>query len=231
MFSNVYLAVTSREMENFLPKKAAYLSCHFSPSGQGLSNLPRCLPENSLLLLDDSMPVCGHSPGVVIKQLRDLVKDFSVKAVLLDFQGEKTEQLQAMAQEILRSTPCPVAITDAYAKGFGCPVFLSPPPADRSLEKHISKWLKQGVYLEIAPCSVKMEVTETGCRKTALPSSVAGNLLLHHENLCCHYDVEVFPDRAVFTLDRTKDDLAALAEKAMKLGVLGTVGLYQELLK
>lgn len=231
MFSNVYLAVTTGEMEEFLPKKTAFLSCHFSSSGQGLSNIPQRLPENSLLLLDDSMPLCGHDPAVVVKQLQDLVKDFSVNAILLDFQGEKTEQLQTMAQEILRGVPCPVAATEWYAKNLGCPVFLSAPPADSTLEKHLKRWLKQGVFMEIAPCGAKMEVTENGCKKEHFPFANAENLPLYNGKLRCHYDVEVFPDRAVFTLGRTKDDLAALADEAAKLGVLGTVGLYQELKK
>ncbi len=229
MFSNVYLAATIREMEEFLPKRAAFLSCHFSSSGQGLSNIPQRLPENSLLLLDDSMPVCGHDPAVVVKQLRDLVAQFSVQAVLLDFQGEKDAQLESMARKILQAVPCPVAITERYAKDLGCPVFLSAPPADIAAEKHLSKWLKQGVYLEIAPSKMRIEVTETGCSKMPIPFEDADRLPLRHETLCCHYDVEVFPHKAVFTLGRTKEDLAALAEKAAELGILGVVGLYQEL--
>ncbi len=231
MFSNVYLAVTTREMEEFLPKKTAFLSCHFSSSGPGLSNIPQRLPENSLLLLDDSMPLCGHDPAVVVKQLRDLVEDFSVKAILLDFQGEKDGQLESMAKAILHGVPCPVAVTEWYAKDLGCPVFLCAPPADSTLEKHLKSWLKQGVFLEIAPCGAKIAVTENGCKKVPLPIGSTKNMTLYNEKLCCHYDVEVFPDRAVFTLGRTKEDLAALAEKAMELGVLGAVGLYQELKK
>ncbi len=229
MFSNVYLAATMREMEAFTPKKAAYLSCHFSPSGQGLSNVPYSLPQDSLLLLDDSMPVCGHSPAMIVKQLRDLVERFDLKAILLDFQGEKDAQLGNMAQAILQGIPCPVAVTENYANDLGCPVFLSAPPVDTALEKHLSKWLKQGVFLEIAPCGTKIEVAKNGCKKSPLMFGNAGILPLYNEKLCCHYDVEVFPDRAVFTLTRTREDLAALADKALVLGVLGAVGLYQEL--
>ncbi len=229
MFSNVYLAVTMREMEEFLPKKTAFLSCHFSSSGKGLSNVPHSLPKDSLLLVDDSMPVCEHDPGVVVKQLKDLVARFSVKAVLLDFQGEKTAQAENMAQAIINGLPCPVAVTERYARGLGCPVFLSATPADIAVEKHLEKWLKQGVFLEIAPCETRIEVTETGRKKTPLSFKNPENLPLYNEKLCCHYDVEVFPNRAIFTLGRTKEDLAALAEKALALGALGLVGLYQEL--
>ena len=100
MFSNVYLASTQREIEEFLPKKAAYLSCHFSSSGKGLSNLPHRLPEGSLLLVDDSMPVYGHESASVAKQLCDLVAQFSPKAILLDFQRGWSAEAQEMAQAI-----------------------------------------------------------------------------------------------------------------------------------
>ena len=49
------------------------------------------------------------------------------------------------------------------------------------------------------------------------------------ERIHCHYDVEVLSDRAVFTICRYKEDLAALVEEAENLGVLGCVGLYHEL--
>ena len=227
MFSNVYLAVTQREMEEFLPKNVAYLSCHFSSSGKGLSNLPQRLPENSLLLLDDSMPVYGHEPALVAAQLCDLVEVFSPKAVLLDFQRGWNAETEEMARSILGSVPCPVAVTEAYAKALSCPVFLSAPAADVGIRKHLSPWLKQGVFLELAPCGVKIEMTKDGCKKA--PFRAQTQLPLYDEKLRCHYDVEVLAHKAVFTLTRTGPDLAALAEEAYRLGALGTVGLYQEL--
>ena len=231
MFSNVYLAATMRELEEFLPKKAAFLSCHFSAAGQGLSNLPSDLPKKSLLLVDDSMPVCGHDPGVVVKQLQDLVEKFDLNAILLDFQGEKDTQLLHMAKAILQGVPCPVAVTEQYAKELGCPVFLSSSPVDTALHRHLSRWLEQGVFLEIAPGGMQIEVTQAGCKKVPISFGNTQFLSLFHEELCCHYHVEVFNDKAVFTLGRTNEDLAQLADKALALGALGVVGLYQELSK
>ncbi len=227
MFSDVFLAQTSGEMGEFLPKKAAYMACHFSPYGKGLSNMPLTLPPDSILLLDDSMPPNGHDPSVVAEQLTELVSRFSVKAVLLDFQGEKTDETQKMAASLLRQLPCPVAVTERYAKVLSCPVFLSPPPANVPLQRSLRPWLQQGVFLEIAPSAMCITVTETGSTAVSVPP-VRG-LPLHDSRLCCHYNVEVTPDKAVFTLSRTKEDLAALAEEAYRLGVLGAVGLYQEL--
>lgn len=227
MFSNVYLASTQREIEEFLPKKAAYLSCHFSSSGKGLSNLPQRLPEDSLLLVDDSMPVYGHETALVAEQLCALVAQFSPKAILLDFQRGWSAEAQEMAQAILRSVPCPVAVTESYAKALGCAVFLSAVPADVRLEKHLSPWLEQGVFLELSTCGLAIEMTQNGCKKA--PLGAQAELPLYDNKLFCHYAVQVLSDKTAFTLARTGEDLAALADEALRLGAMGAVGLFQEL--
>lgn len=229
MFSKVFLAMTAREMANPLPERVAYMACHFSPYSKGLSNAPQHLPKNSLLLVDDSMPVPDHDPELVTSQLRELVEKFSPHAVLLDFQRERSDPAAEMAHTILQALPCSVAVTASYARELGCPVFLSPSPVNMALEDYLADWLKQGVYLEVAPEMRKLTVTESGCEDTALPTNTDSTLPLTDERLHCHYGIEVFPDRAVFTLQRTKEDLAALVEEAYTLGVQGAVGLYQEL--
>ena len=47
--------------------------------------------------------------------------------------------------------------------------------------------------------------------------------------LHCHYTIETNEKAARFTLWRTKEDLEALLEEAEKSGIVGYVGLYQEL--
>ena len=227
MFCDVFLAQTCQEMKQFAAEKTAYMACHFSPYGMGLSNLPDRLPAGSILLLDDSMPPNGHDSGVVESELKDFIGRFDIAAVLLDFQGEMREESMGIAQHLANALPCPVAVSEGYAKELGCPVFLSPTPVNMPLKDHITPWVQQGVYLEIAPMATRFTVTENGC--TSLPIPFEGELQLCDERLHCHYKVEVFPQKAVFTLCRTKDDLQALAEEARQLGVLGTVGLYQEL--
>lgn len=224
MFSGVFLAVTGRKTEAHCPKRLAYMACHFSPGGSGLSNMPNTLPPGSILLLDDSMPVQGHNPETVVKQLNELVERFSVKAILLDFQRPPTDESQKMAAAILQGSSCTAAATPAYAqKGF--PVFLPPPPVNKALAEHLKPWNE--VFLELASEGLEITVTKEGSRFS--PVYPASPLPLSDERLHCHYSVEVFPGKAVFTLSRTREDLAALAREAEKLGVIATVGLYQEL--
>ena len=226
MFSKVFLAITAKEMETVLPQRTAYMACHFSPGGAGLSNLPSALPKGSIVLLDDSMPVQGHDPDIVTKQLTELAAAFSVRAILLDFQRPPTEESQMMVSAILENRICQVATTAAYARA-ACPVFLPPPPPNKSLGEYLKPWKKNGVFLELCPEGMEITVTKGGSRfVSAFPTST---LPLVHDRLHCHYDVTVSPEKAVFTLFRNREDLAALAREAESLGVLGTVGLYQEL--
>ena len=229
MFSKVFLAMTAREMEGTLPNRTAYMACHFSPYGKGLSNVPRQLPENSLLLVDDSMPVQGHDPELVAGQLKELVERFSPQAVLLDFQRARNDPAAEMASAILQALPCSVAVTENYAEKLGCPVFLPPPPVDMALPDYLANRLEQGVFLEIAPEARKFTVTEAGCTDNPLPVHPRPALSMKDEQLHCHYQIEIFQDRAIFTLQRLKEDLAALADEAHALGAQGAVGLYQEL--
>lgn len=227
MFSQVFLAVTHREIETFCPEKAAYMACHFSASGKGLSNLPRHLRAGNLLLLDDSMPVYGHDTETVVRQLRDFAENSGICAVLLDFQRPQTEEATAMVSAILREVPYPVAVPPAYATGQKCPVFLPPPAVNKPLDTYLRPWLKRGIYMEIAPETVQFTVTETGCITRSVPWEET--LPLTEDRLHCHYRVESFPEKIVFTITRTLEDLASLSKEAYDLGVLGTVGLYQEL--
>lgn len=224
MFSQVFLAVTGKETETARPERTAYMACHFSPGGVGLSNTPGSLPPGSILLLDDSMPVQGHNPESVVAQLNELVERFSVWAVLLDFQRPPTEEAKAMSAAILRGCCCTVATTPAYVIN-GFPVFLPPPPVNKSLKEYLKPWDK--VFLELATEGLEITVTKDGRQfSSAYPTAP---LPLQDDRLHCHYGVTVSPGKAVFTLNRTREDLAALAHEAKILGILGLVGLYQEL--
>lgn len=224
MFSRVFLAVTARELEAVRPKRTAYMACHFSAGGAGLSNLPQSLPEGSILLLDDSMPVQGHDPVTVVQQLNELASNLSLRAVLLDFQRPPAAESQKMAAYILENCKCTAAVTPAYAKE-GFPVFLPPPPVNKSLKEYLKPWNK--VFLELYAEGLEITVTKEGSRFS--PVSPASPLPLADKRFHCHYGVTVFPGKAVFTLSRSREDLSALAREAEELGVLGTVGLYQEL--
>ena len=229
MFSKVFLALTNGELKKQFPEKIAYMALHFSPYSTGLSNLPLDLPKNSILLLDDSMPPENHAPQLVSDQLVQLANQFSPAGILLDFQRPFTEELKAMADYITKALPCPVGVTESYARDLDCPVFLSPLPANKALKDYIEPWKKQGVYLEIAPEGLEITVTEKGSNTRQIYP--VQDLPLVDKRLHCHYQVEVSSEKAVFTICRYKEDLLSLVQEAESLGVLGCVGLYGDLAK
>lgn len=226
MFSQVFLAATPRELEIFRPERAAYMACHFSAGGKGLSNLPGELPPGSILLLDDSMPVDGHCAETVAKELTELIKKHQIQAVLLDFQRQICGKSHQMVSEICRALPCPVAAPPGYAPK-GAPVFLPPPPVNKPLAAYLQPWRKRGIYLEIAPQTTRFTITKEGCRVYPMPW--APFLPLQEPGLHCHYREAREAETVVFTLTRTLEDLDALSREGYALGITAAIGLYWEL--
>ena len=231
MFSHIFHGVTPSEMAVRPPKKAAYMACHFSSGGPGLSNLPQFLPPSSILLLDDSMPPGEHDPALCARQLQDLAERHKPKAIILDFQNPPGNASRRMVNALLQALPCTVAVTDSYAKVAGCPVFLSPTPLNMALQTHLAPWLKQGVFLEVAPQAQVITVTEHASTHVPVPFDSVSGLPLEDRRLFCHYNVTVSPTQAQFTLCRTGSDIVALAKCAYDLGVREVIGLHQELSK
>ncbi|MBQ4642457.1 MAG: hypothetical protein IJB47_07615 [Oscillospiraceae bacterium] len=228
MFSQVFLAMTPGEIPQNPHRAVAYMACHFSSWGKGLSNLPLTLPAGSIILVDDSMPLTDHDPERITRQLQTLIEQFQPSAVLMDFQRPPTEAALEFLDACIGQLTCPVAVPIAYAEPFSCPVFLSPPPFDRTLGDYFAPWLERGIYLELALDGITVTVDASGSRLQPLPPYFTGALPLQDNALHCHYDVETADDQAIFTLSRTHLDIADLLKEAVSLGIRGAVGLYRE---
>lgn len=224
----LYLAQTSIEMAgNPLPENPAYMACHFSPGGQGLSNLPRKLHPGTLLILDDSIPLDGHDPELISSQLSDLVQQFDCTALLLDFQRRDIPGQGMLARSLCEALPCPVAVSEAYAQGLSCPVFLPPVPPDMPVSDYLHPWQDREVWLEAALDGIILTLTEAGCTVEPLFGFPAEGM--QDEKLHCRYSIGATATSATFQLWRTGADLNALLKEAAALGVTGAVGLWQEL--
>ena len=224
----LYLAQTAAEMAgNPLPRHAAFLSCRFSPGGQGLSNFPEELPSCSILILDDSTPMDGHDPQMITEQLSREISRLSCEAFLLDFQRPgNTGQLE-LAKILTQSLTCPVAVSELYAGELDCPVFLPPLPPDKCLSEYLMPWADREIWLEAALDGIMLTLTEAGCTAESLfdfPEEGLSDKKLH-----CRYTVETAADSALFRLWRTRADLDALLAEAEAFGVARAIGLWQEL--
>lgn len=227
----LYLALTAAELEGCaaLPDPLAWMACHFSSYGLGLSNLPRELPEGSLLILNDRIPVQGHDPQTVTGQLAELAEKVRACGVLLDFQRPDDPRTEAIVRAVTGAFPCPTAVSQCYAGTLSCPVFLDAPRAYHSLRRAADRWKGRELWLEVSLSPGTVTVTSQGSRYqpgTLFP----GELPVHREDkLHCHYCMEKTDGAVRFHFKRTPEDLSALLEEAGSLGITKAIGLYQEL--
>lgn len=225
------LAMTPAEMSacTNLPGRVAWMACHFSPYGQGLANIPDALPAGSMLILNDRMACSGHSPGLVAQQLADAVKHLGCESVLLDFQRPSEPESAAMVTALLEALPCPAAVTEGYAKGRSCPVFLAPSPLHIPLRDHLIPWKNREIWLEAALCQEVITVNERGTSYSPQFPPEGLEEGFFEEDLCCRYQSHIFGKQVRFTLFDTFQTLEKKLDLAQSLGVTRAVGLYQEL--
>lgn len=230
MATTLYLAMTAAEIrENErMPSNLAYMACHFSPYGTGLSNCPKYLPEGSLLILNDRTPVCGHDPVRIAQELCTAAEKLSCRGILLDFQRPEEEQIHAVVRHICKDAPCGIGVSHLYAQDADCAVFLPPVPPDTLLADYFAPWNSREIWLDISPEGQVITLTENGSRTDPLPFEYCPDAGFSEPDLHCHYRIET--DReARFTLFRTQEDLLNLIAEAERKGVTLCVGLFQEL--
>lgn len=175
-----------------------------------------------MVILNDRTPIYGHDPERIAGQLLEL----NCNSLLLDFQRPEEPQTAAVIRKILDTLPCPVGVSECYAAGLDCPIFLPPVPPNVPPEEFLAPWKGREIWLEAALDTVQLTVTPEGCRIVATEPPEA----LPHQDarLYCHYQIHASSQELRFTLHRTGEDLRALLT-AGDLGITRAVGLFQEL--
>lgn len=225
-----YLAMTAAEMVGCpaLPQPAAWMACHFSSSGNGLSNLPRWLPADSLLILDDSIPMQGHDPQQIAVELGACLERLQCVRLLLDFQRPGEEQTRKLVEHLCETLPFPIVVSDAYAQGLDCGVFVSPISPDEAMASRLSPWQGRETWLDTTMEGLEILLTVEGATSSPLPPWERHEGGFEEKRLHCHYRISLENNSAAFTLWRTEADMEALLSEAEALGVTAAIGLYQE---
>ncbi len=223
----IYLAMTAAEFQKNSPQlpNPAWMACHFSAYGTGISNFPTILPEGAMLILNDRMPVCGHDPTLIAKQLRELVDKHKCSRVLLDLQRAEEQATEAIVNAILAVLDCPVAVSQCYAADLPCPVFMPPVPLLQSPEDYLRGCQGREIWLELACQRATYAVTEKGCVCHDIFASES--FPYTDESLCCRYAIALGENNVDFHIAKDTDMLIAALEKLPQVTCL--VGLYQEL--
>lgn len=225
----IYLAVTGAELalasQNHKP--LAWMGCHLSAGGSGISGVPVSLPPDSILVLTDQMPPQGHDPQQVAQELVDAAHQLNCSRILLDFQRPKSDAGNQIVDHILSLADCPVGVSEDYGEHFCCPVFLRPPPLWTALDDHIAPWKGREIWLEAAQEDALVRVTQAGSSYEAWDDG--GDYPFRDEQLQIAYKLETAPDCLYVFLHRGPKELQALLEKAKQLGISTAIGLYQHL--
>lgn len=226
----LYLAMNASEMSASSPTEhCAWMACHFSSCGSGISNLPDRLPPGSMLILNDRIPCQGHSPDLIAAQVDEVINRFSCESLLLDFQRPENPETEAVIRALLEKLTCPVAISECYAAALPCPVFLAPNPPHMPMDSYLAPWKGREIWLEAALCQENVSVTEKGTEFSLQYPTDGLDGGFFDESLCCHYHTRIQPDQIQFSLFDTPESLEKKLNLAHSLGVSRAVGLYQEL--
>ena len=77
----LFLAISQQEMAScsHIPQNVAWLGCHFSETAPDLTGFPTHLPENSFLIIDDSVPILNHDPNRIVRQTAQIVSNCGCK--------------------------------------------------------------------------------------------------------------------------------------------------------
>ena len=226
----LYLAMNASEMTRFpVPDNCAWMACHFSSYGEGITNLPVSLPPGAMLILNDRIPCQGHSADLVADQISEAVSRFGCESVLLDFQRPENPETELIVRSILSILPCPVCVTECYGKDLACPILLGPCPLYMPLEEYLKPWKDREVWLEAALCQQTITVTQDGADFACCIPSDGYEDGFYDDALCCQYFTQIEDESIQFTLFDTLTSLEKKLEKAHTLGVTRAVGLWQEL--
>ena len=220
-----YMAMTAAEFFacEQLPAHVAWMACHFSPYGIGLSNPPTALPPGSILILNDRIPPHGHDPKRIVDQLLELVSKFRLDGILLDFQRPMDALTERIVANIISAMPEGVAVSHHYGADLCCPVFVPPPPIRCDPETYIKKWQGREIWMEAYEQWETVTVTADRVTVSEEPQPDCPTLSYYDETLRCHYRIDAFDDKAIFTLHRGLDELRSLPFPIMRY-----IGLYQE---
>lgn len=223
-----YMAITGTEFYSLsqLPSNPAWMACHFSGYSTGLSNMPDSFPADSIIMLDDSTPIQDHDPERILTELKQLYKRIAPAGFLLDFQRPDSPETADLVKLLCQALPCPVSVSHLYAEELDCPVFLPPPPLHKPLREHLEAWSDREIWLEIAPDSQAIAVTNDGCQYFPGTDTPLAEPVFYNEDLFCRYHTQILKDRVVFSLQRGPQEWENLLAQAAEFSIVACVGLY-----
>lgn len=228
MSLRLYLAMTEAEIRRapVLPQHLAYMACHFSPYGTGLVNIPERLPPESILIVNDRVPVLSHDPVLIARQLLTAAHRLRLFGILMDLQIPNNPTTAEVVKSVTGTLPCPVAVSELYGAELSCPVFGAP-PIYCSLSEYAQNKGSRPLWLEVHQEAVFLAISDSGC--TIAPEEKFSGKSFTDDTLQCNYRYKIQKERALFHLSRQLENIPGYLRKAESLGIEVAIGLYQQL--
>lgn len=226
-----YIAMTAAEysIAEKLPENIAWMACHFSCYGTGLSNFPPALAENSMIIINDILPPSAHDPEEIADQLRHLKESCHFSSILLDFQRERTSKSEIIAKHICRSLDCPVGVCENYADCGNGTIFINMPKPHHALSDILSQWNGYEIWLEAAIETEMAVIRKDNCQLSSTHYIEPDETYLTSTALQNRYKLDVLENHIELTYTRDIHQLKLLLKEAKDAGVMRAIGLYQQL--
>ncbi len=225
-----YLAMTAAEYISAtdIPDNLAWMACHFSLYGTGITNKPLSLPRGSMLILNDRIPPHRHNRKSIAEQMNQVIEENQCAFVLLDFQQKFNSETQEIAAYLTSNLSVPTGVSETYAADLDCAVFLNALPLRTPISKAVSMWKGRKLWLEIATDSEDVYISQDKSIIKHCDKVITDE---HYKSteLHCKYTIEAEADTANITIQRDFNNLSELMLDASQSGVELFIGLYQQL--
>ena len=221
-----YIAMTAEEIytAQVLPPYIAWMACHFSPYGTGITNLPQQLPKESMVILNDRIPPNGHDKQYIADQLNAL----QCSSYLLDFQRVGSSETEDLTSYLTEQLIGPVGISQPYMHCCNSPVLIDLPP-HRKLIDTVAQLPNRELWLEVATDSALVTISESATKIEQNIAFLSEGSYFDDSKLHAKYRIQVNRDCAQFHFLRDTGHLKALMQEAQTLNIKTAVGLYQQL--
>lgn len=212
-----------------LPEMPAWMACHFSPYGTGLSNLPKMLPADALIMVSDRISPAGHDAALMVSQLADLTAAFKPAAIVLDLEAPENDFCRELARQCCKLKNVEVAVASRYAQDLPCSVFLSAAQLWTKPEDWLQPWEGRTIWAESVLQRGLVTVTDEGAAYKELPWEEPEEGLAVDEELQVAYRIRETKDAVEVMLWRGRKELDTWMQMLKGLGISRFLGLYQQL--
>ena len=220
-----YIAMTEAEIYSApkLPQHTAWMACHFSPYGTGLTNLPRRLPENAMVILNDRIPPSGHD----MVEIADTLNSINCNCYLLDFQIPKKKETEILVQYLSSQLRKPAAVSEYYSHCTNGPILAGLSP-HRKVSDIIHDHSDREIWLELTTDIQMLSVYSDHTESISMNTGKQWKKYIAWDGICSRYHIELFDDHVDYYFSRTIPQIKQHLSQIDQTKITKAIALYQQ---